>query len=649
MEKREIAKLFGTVGFKIDFKALQQLDDRLKAITNRIKSLQTSQLTQVSRSLREVTKTERESIKNERERLRLQGQRVEVARKEESVRTQAARTDLVNFRRQVSHQRQLAAQQKASAREAARADRQASALVGPTMPAAVRRERSRGVTPNYPTYMGGGSVGRPAQGGISGFVSGLMGGPGAFARGLIPGLGAGFAVREIATSGRRQVGQELAFEAMLGSAAAGNAEMDWVKSLSNRIGLVSVDAADQYKGILAAGMNNKDVGVAGARKIFEATSSYGRIMGLDPDRMKRAQMAISQMLSKGKVSSEELRLQLAEHMPAAIGMFAKAVTGSSENTAELWKMMEEGRVISSEVLPKVADLMLQQANSGDAMKKSMETSTVAQARFTNAWNDFIKKIFKGGGDKGLASLFNTGAIAIETLGNVITRIILPALNALAAVLGPVLTMFNEFVQVVGYLIEESPVLMGLIGALTVGLVNAPLAIRGIGMAFNVLMRSPAILAFVSAMLMLQDLMYYMMGAPYESLIGDLINKYNPQAAKRGREEGPLGAIDELTTQTLGGLGYLALTELGLPESWVMNIMPFVDKVVRGDIKVTDHTTMYGEPPVSSPTTPDSVGNTNLNQTIQINVEGSVDKQAVPAIVQGFKDAMTNLQAPGVSQ
>ena len=305
--------------------------------------------------------------------------------------------------------------------------------------------------------------------------------------------------------------------------------------------------------------------------------------------------------------------------------------------------MEEGKVISSEVLPKVAEEMMNIAYSGDAMKKAMQTSTVAQARFTNAWNDFIRKVFKGGGDKGLASLFNTGAIAIEALGNIITRIILPALNALAAVLGPVLTLFNEFVQVVGYLIEESPVLMGLIGALTAGLVAAPMVIRGIGMAFNVLMRSPAILAFVAAMIMLQDLMYYMMGAPYESAIGYALDKYNPQAAKRGKKEGVLGVVDELATQTLVGL-----TSFVLPESW----MPTAENFIRGNIDVTNHTTMYGEPPVNPPTT--NVGGNNNSATFYIYQQPNQDPMALVEAINRqvskvFGDAATPYTSPGVSQ
>lgn len=645
MDQREITKLFGTVGFKIDFKALQQLDERLKALSKRIKGLQTSSLSQVSKTLKEVSRAEREAIKNEQQRVRLQSQRVELARKEESVRTQAARTDLINFRRQVSQQRQLAAQQRQAAREAT-AQAKAAAAFGPPAPstrylASLNRPGGR-VSPSFQN-----PVGRPAQGGIAGFVSGLMGGPGAFARGLIPGLGAGFAVREIAASGRRQVGQDLAFEAMFGNQAAGMAEMDWVKSLSNRIGLVSVDAADQYKGILAAGMNNKDVGVAGARKIFEATSSYGRIMGLDPERMKRAQMAISQMLSKGKVSSEELRLQLAEHMPAAIGMFAKAVTGSSEKTAELWEKMEKGEVISSEVLPKVAEEMMRVAYSGDAMKKAMETSTVAQARFTNAWNDFIKKVFTGGADKGLAALFNVGAKAIESFGTIVTKIVLPALGALATAISPALELFGDFVDLVAYLVESNPLLMGVFATLTAGMLAMPTAIRAIGGAFNLLMRSPAILAFVSAMLMLQDLLYYMTGRG--SAIGDMI-------AESTQGEKPMNAVQTAGTMVrktivgaAAGLG--GGTEIG-------------DRVARGlDAALGAFGTVLSFPASISidkslPYTPERAVNLVTPSMVQgsqqsqmvvennITIQGNADDATINAMTNQLENVMSQFRAAG---
>ena len=57
--------------------------------------------------------------------------------------------------------------------------------------------------------------------------------------------------------------------------------------------------------------------------------------------MESVFLAISQMISKGKVSAEELRLQLAERMPGAVNIFAKAI---GVTTSELDKMLQEGKV-----------------------------------------------------------------------------------------------------------------------------------------------------------------------------------------------------------------------------------------------------------------------------------------------------------------
>src|SRR5690606_5836527 len=72
---------------------------------------------------------------------------------------------------------------------------------------------------------------------------------------------------------------------------------------------------------------------------------------LSNEQVQGTFLALSQMMSKGKVQAEELRGQLGERLPGAFALAAKAM-GVTE--AELNKMLEKGQVISEDFLPKFA-------------------------------------------------------------------------------------------------------------------------------------------------------------------------------------------------------------------------------------------------------------------------------------------------------
>ena len=85
--------------------------------------------------------------------------------------------------------------------------------------------------------------------------------------------------------------------------------------------------------------------------IFNSVAKAGSVMGLEAIRMDRAFNALEQMLSKGKVSSEELRQQLGDSLPGSMEIMADAL---DVTTLELSKMLEEGKILSEDALPKFA-------------------------------------------------------------------------------------------------------------------------------------------------------------------------------------------------------------------------------------------------------------------------------------------------------
>ena len=94
-------------------------------------------------------------------------------------------------------------------------------------------------------------------------------------------------------------------------------------------------------------------------------------------------LAVEQMLSKGKVTAEELRRQLGNSLPGAFNLMAQA---AGVSTAELEKMMKAGQVISEDVLPRFAQVL--NATTAAANFDSLQSSL---NRFKNAWVGFVDK------------------------------------------------------------------------------------------------------------------------------------------------------------------------------------------------------------------------------------------------------------------
>jgi len=90
------------------------------------------------------------------------------------------------------------------------------------------------------------------------------------------------------------------------------------------------------------------------KKIFESLSRAATAYGMSSEDANLMFMAVQQMMSKGKISSEELRRQLGERLPVAMAAMAKA---AGVPISQLDKLLKDGKLLSNEVLPKFADAL----------------------------------------------------------------------------------------------------------------------------------------------------------------------------------------------------------------------------------------------------------------------------------------------------
>lgn len=108
------------------------------------------------------------------------------------------------------------------------------------------------------------------------------------------------------------------------SGGQGVAEFEKLVSTSNRLGVSIQEASHSFLQLKAAA---EGTGLEGEKiqKIFTSFANALNITGADSVTMNRAFRSISQMISKGQLYAEELKGQLAEALPGAIQVFARAL------------------------------------------------------------------------------------------------------------------------------------------------------------------------------------------------------------------------------------------------------------------------------------------------------------------------------------
>lgn len=172
--------------------------------------------------------------------------------------------------------------------------------------------------------------------------------------GMLKDLGIAFTgaelVRQFVTVNIELENIERSFIAITGSTAKANREMEYAKGVANRLGVDVLATARSYSDLMAA---TKGTSVEGeiTRKVFESVTRSMAIAGRTSAETAGALNALSQMASKGVVQMEELRGQLGDRLPGALGATAE---GLGITTAALIKLVESGTMTAEELFPALA-------------------------------------------------------------------------------------------------------------------------------------------------------------------------------------------------------------------------------------------------------------------------------------------------------
>lgn len=155
-------------------------------------------------------------------------------------------------------------------------------------------------------------------------------------------------------------------------------EINWLRAEADRLGISFSVLGNQY-GKFAIAANQAGFSQENVRKMFISVAEAGRVNKLSLDQLNGTFLAIEQIISKGKFTSEEVRRQLGDRLPGAFNILADAM---GMTTAELDKMMSQGDLLATEGnLLAFTDQMSKRF--GPQLSSSLDTLSTDIGRFEN--------------------------------------------------------------------------------------------------------------------------------------------------------------------------------------------------------------------------------------------------------------------------
>lgn len=202
-------------------------------------------------------------------------------------------------------------------------------------------------------------------------------------------------------------GLRKAIEFTAESAIGGAADFRFLEKIAQDLGLPLASAAEGFKTFSAAAQR-AGIAVMQQRQMFTDLSKGMAALQVDAQSAGLIFFGFSQLMSKAKVSAQELYHQIGERLPIAMEaaqIAAARLTGQNKvTTSQLIDMVEKGKLISTEFAPEFTKAIGELSKSG----AYVETLGKNVNRLSNSWERFKAALgdstFLGGLVSGLKSV-----------------------------------------------------------------------------------------------------------------------------------------------------------------------------------------------------------------------------------------------------
>jgi tape measure domain-containing protein len=163
-----------------------------------------------------------------------------------------------------------------------------------------------------------------------------------------------------------------------------------LRQISDDLGQNFYVLADAYRGIGAAAKGTALEGQS-VRDIFVAMTEASSVLGMSADSTNLAMKAIAQIMSKGKLSAEELRQQIGDHL---YGAFNKAAEAMGVTTIQLEEMLQKGLIPADKFIPRFAIVLHE--DFGPTAREAATGAQAATNKFREAWMDLKVSMAESG-------------------------------------------------------------------------------------------------------------------------------------------------------------------------------------------------------------------------------------------------------------
>lgn len=209
-------------------------------------------------------------------------------------------------------------------------------------------------------------------------------------KGAIAGIGLGLLSRSFLDAGVRAQKLELQIRAATGGVKEAEQATKLLREESDRLGL---EFETQVRGYAKLAASAKGTALEGENiaQTWIAIAEAGAGLQLSSEEVEGAITAVSQIISKGKVSAEELRQQLGERLP---GAFQVAARSMDVTTQELDKLLSTGALTAEEFIPRFAKQLREEM--GGAAEQGAQSFGAAMNRMRNLWFEFRAAVLGSG-------------------------------------------------------------------------------------------------------------------------------------------------------------------------------------------------------------------------------------------------------------
>lgn len=201
-----------------------------------------------------------------------------------------------------------------------------------------------------------------------------------------------------------------ALKTVTGSGEAAAQGLQFVRAEAQRLG-VNLEASLRQFVALSAAAQGTSLAGQGVRDIFTGIAEASVVLGLSQDQLEGALLAVQQIISKGKVSAEELRGQLGERLYGAVQVAARAI---GFTTQQLEELLEKGLLPAEKFLPAFARQLRTEFGAG--VQGATTGARAEIERFNNALFELKTQFATSGFLDALAAAFRSISTSLSDPG-----------------------------------------------------------------------------------------------------------------------------------------------------------------------------------------------------------------------------------------